>query len=158
MGEKFRIQHILENVRVGSGCITLVGSRSSMGLAISRIRDISNISRVLVGNSVLDSLETAVGKLDMVLAVGGVAITSLILTKVDIALVGILGINTIGVLILGVRVFVVGLRVSSVGCRGMVGGILGNGNGREGSKGNDGLEYRILRLKNLLWDLGLTGR
>ena len=49
---------------------------------LTLILDISNIARVSIGNIVGDNLGAAVRKGNTVLAVGGVAITSLILTKV----------------------------------------------------------------------------
>ena len=51
-------------------------------VCLTLILDISNIARVSIGNIVGDNLGAAVRKGNTVLAVGGVAITSLILTKV----------------------------------------------------------------------------
>ena len=51
-------------------------------VCLTLILDISNIARVSIGNIVGDNLGAAVRKGNTVLAIGGVSITSLILTKV----------------------------------------------------------------------------
>ena len=65
------------------------------------ILDIHDIARVGICSVVGDNLGAAVGKKDTVLAIGGVAITGLVGTKLDVVLVSILGIDTILVLVLG---------------------------------------------------------
>jgi hypothetical protein len=82
-------------------------------VGLARVGNISNISRVCIGNCVLDGLETTVGKLNMVLSVGGITIASLVLSKLDVVAVGILGINTVSVLVLGRSRFISGLIVST---------------------------------------------
>ena len=49
----------------------------------TRVLNISNISRVVISNSVGDSLGAAIRKKDIVLAIGSISITSFIVSKVN---------------------------------------------------------------------------
>merc|ERR1719331_2682812 len=71
----------------------LVG-RGGMRLSVARVLDISDIAGVVISDSVGDSLGAPVGEEDVVLAVGGIAITGLAGTEEDTVVV-ILGINTV---------------------------------------------------------------
>jgi hypothetical protein len=77
----------------------LVGSRTIVGLA--RVGNIGNVARVSISDTVPDGLDATVGKLDMVFTISGITITGLVLAKLDIVVVGVLGIDTISVLVLG---------------------------------------------------------
>ena len=100
----------------------VVGGRGSLvdrlmggisGLAL--ILHVHDIARVGISSVVGDNLGAAVGKKDAVLAVGGIAITGLIGTKLDVVVVAILGIDTILVLVLGGSLLICRLVVG--GCR-----------------------------------------
>ena len=110
---------------------SMVGSRLMVrGLAL--ILDVHHIARVAIGCVVGHNLCAAVREEDTVAALGGVAITGLLSTKVNIALVGVLGINTVLVSVVGLRGFVLGLVVAVamvLRCRGMVGRFMVNGSG-----------------------------
>lgn len=86
----------------------VVGGRGSLvdrlmgdisGLAL--ILHVHDIARVGISSVVGDNLGAAIREEDAVLAIGGVAITGLVGTKLDVVLVSILGIDTILVLVLG---------------------------------------------------------
>jgi len=85
------------------------GGRGIGGLAL--ILDIHHIARVAVSGVVGDNLSAAVGEEDAVRAVGRVAVTGLIGVKLDVALVAVLGVDTVLVLVLGGSVLVLGLVV-----------------------------------------------
>merc|ERR1712038_2236599 len=98
------------------------------GLAL--ILDVHRIARVAIGSVVGHNLGAAVREEDTVAALGGVAVTGLLSTEVNVALVGVLGINTVLVSVVGLRGFVLGLVVAVamvLGCRGMVGRFVVNG-------------------------------
>merc|ERR1719471_1355269 len=101
----------------------LVGRLWSIG-GFTLVLDIHHVSGVAISSVVGDNLGAAIGEEDTVLTIGGVAITGLVLTKLNIALVAILGINSVLVLVLG-RSILVGLvrgglvsRGRSIGGRG----------------------------------------
>ena len=75
---------------------------------LTLVPDISDVARVAVGNVVGHDLGPAVGKGDAVLAVGGIAVTGLVVGKVGL---GVVVGNTVVELVLGGLV-VVGLTVS----------------------------------------------
>ena len=59
----------------------------SVGLGVSTVCDIGDVARVVVGNGVGHGLDAAVGKKDMVLAVGGITVPSLVVAEVDAVVV-----------------------------------------------------------------------
>ena len=107
----------------------LVGRLWSIG-GLTLVLDIHHISGIAISSIVGDNLGAAVGEEDTVLAVGGVAITGLVGTKLNIVVVAILGINAILVLVLGGSLFVCRLVV---GRSGLVDGGRGIGVSRQGS-------------------------
>ena len=123
--------------------LSLVGGLVLGVLSLALILDISDVARVAILDSVGDDLGPAVGKGNTVLAVGGIAIPSLILAEVG-ARVVILNTVLVGV---GGRLVIGGLLV---GRGGLVGGSRGVGRGRgigestgnshEGGDGNEGLK------------------
>merc|ERR1719472_401823 len=98
-------------------------------LVVTSVLDIGNIARVVIGNMVGDSLGAAVGEEDIVGALGGIAITGLIGTEPHIAVVAVLGINSILVGVEGRSLLVGGGR-----------GIAGVGGGSHGGKSKEGDE------------------
>ena len=64
------------------------------------ILDVHHVARVGILSFVCDNLSATIGEEDVVRAIGGVAITSLLSTKLHIALVVVLGIDTICILVL----------------------------------------------------------
>jgi hypothetical protein len=82
-------------------------------VGLARIGNIGDIARVSISNAVLDGLDTTVGKLDMVLSVGRITITSLVLSKLDVVVVGVLSIDTISVFVLGRCRLIGGLIISA---------------------------------------------
>ena len=108
---------------------SMVGSGLMVG-GLALILDIHHVARVTIGSVVGHNLGAAVREEDMVAALCGIAITGLFSTEVNVALVGILGIDTILVSVMGLRVFVLGLVVAVamvLGCGGMVGRLVVNG-------------------------------
>ena len=91
---------------VGGGFVSrlMVG-----GLAV--ILDVHHVARVGILGLVGDNLGAAIGEENVVRAIGGVAITGLLSTELHIALVVVLGIDTISILVLGGSVLVGGLMV-----------------------------------------------
>lgn len=94
----------------------VVRSRSRVGLGsisgFTTVLDIGHIARVVISNMVGDGLDATIGQSNVVFAVGGVAVTSLVGTEVDA-----------GVIVLdGVSVLVVGGSFFVRGGGGMVGG------------------------------------
>jgi hypothetical protein len=83
-------------------------------VGLARIGNMGDVARVSISNAVLDGLNTTVGKLDMVLSVGRITITSLVLSKLDVVVVGVLSIDTISVFVLGRCRLIGGLMVSTV--------------------------------------------
>ena len=106
----------------------VVGSGLMVG-GLALILDVHHVARVAISSVVGHNLGTAVREEDMVAALGGIAITGLLSTKVNVALVAILGINTILVSIMGLGVLILGLvvAVAMVLGRGMVGRFVVNG-------------------------------
>ena len=82
---------------VGSG---MVGSGLMVG-GLALVLDVHHIARVGIGSVIGHNLGAAIRELDTVAALGGVAIASLLGTKVNITLVGVLGINTVLVSVMG---------------------------------------------------------
>ena len=73
----------------------LVGRGGLVGrLGVAGVLDIGDVARVVISDSVGDSLGAAVGEEDVVLAVGGIAVTVLLGAEEDTVVV-ILGINTV---------------------------------------------------------------
>ena len=79
-------------------------------MRLAGVLDIGNVARVSVIDVVGHSLKTTVGELNMVLALGGVAITALSGTKVEAVLIS----DTVLVGVMGSSGLIVGLMVSSV--------------------------------------------
>jgi hypothetical protein len=147
----------------------LLVATGHMGRSIVRVGHISNIARVGIGNGVLDRLEATVGKLDMVFTIGGVTITGLILAKLNLILVGINGMDTIGILVFGGSGLISGLMIRlgvgrcwvgvnrgvnwgvnwsmNWGVNGVRGTVIGDGNGHEGKEGNKNLKPEIMHVK-----------
>ena len=125
---------------VGRG--SLVGGLVLGVLSLALVLDISDVARVAVGDLVGDDLGPAVGKGNAVLAVGGIAVPSLVLAKVD-ARVAVL--NTI-LVVVGSGLVISGLLVGGgrlVGSRGVGRGRVSGesaGNSHEGGDGNEGLK------------------
>ena len=93
-------------------------------VGLARVGDISDVAGVVIGNIVGHGLDAAVGKGDMVLAVGGIAVTGLGGAKVHTRVV--IG-NSVSVVVVGGGVgVVVGVSVAVNG-GGMVGGAVGGG-------------------------------
>jgi hypothetical protein len=105
-------------------------------VGLARVGNISDIARVSIGNCVLDGLDATVGKLDMVFTVGRVSITGFALAKVHISFVGVLGIDTISILVLGRSRLVSTLSVGS-GSTTSLGE--GKGDGKKGRESNEDL-------------------
>jgi len=89
------------------------GGRGIGGLAL--VLDIHHIARVAISGVVGDNLGAPVGEEDAVRAIGGVAITGLLSTELNVAVVAVLGINAILVLVLGRGILVSGLMVGRGG-------------------------------------------
>jgi hypothetical protein len=164
-GSGSRVVHrfgVVHRLRVVGG---LLVDHGGVGMVVSRVGHISDIARVGIGNRVLDSLEATVGKLDMVFTIGGVTVTGLALAKLDILVIGVLGIDTISILILGGSGLISGLmiRLGVVGwCRvglypgvnwgvnGVRGTVIGNRNGHKGKEGNKNLKPEYGACVNIL--------
>merc|ERR1719323_1147942 len=125
--------------------LSLVGGLVLRVLGLALVLDISDVAREAVGDGVGDDLGPAVGKGNTVLAVGGIAIPSLVLAKVG-SRVAVL--NTVlevvgsGLIISGLLVGRGGLVGGSRGVgrgRGMVSSGESAGNSHEGRNGNEGL-------------------
>merc|ERR1711874_631514 len=82
----------------GGGLVSWLVDGGVGGLAL--VPDVHDVAGVAIGGVVGHDLGAAVGEEDTVLAVGGVAVTGLVLAKVHVALVTVLGLNSV-VLILG---------------------------------------------------------
>ena len=79
------------------------------GLAV--ILDVHHVARVSILGLVGDNLSAAIGEENVVRAIGGVAITGLLSTKLHIALVVVLGVDTICILVFWGSILVDGLMV-----------------------------------------------
>merc|ERR1712038_1260924 len=126
---------------LGLGVVSL-GVVDLMGLSVVGVLDVHDGARVLVGHIVGHGLEAAVREGDMVAAIGGVAVPGLVGTKLDGVGVGVVGIDSVLVLVLGRAVL--GLFVTAIaavlGLGGMVGGgVVGQGDGQEDGKGDEDL-------------------
>ena len=114
----------------------VVGGRGGLvsrgGLVVTSVLDIGNIARVVIGNSVGDSLGAAVGEEDVVGALGGIAITGLISAEPHVATIGLLGIDSILVGVEG--------RSLLVGRSGGIARVGGRGHGGESKEGDEGLK------------------
>ena len=132
-----------------SGGSSLVGGLVLGVLGHALVPDISNIAGVTISNVVGHNLGTAVGKGNTVLAVGGIAVTGLVLLEVSL---GVVVSDGIGVLVLGGLV-IGGLLVGG----GLVGGgggisragLVGSGNSHGGKSGDD----EELEHKNIIRNL-----
>ena len=150
---------------VGRG-MSLVAGLVLVVVGLTLVPDVHHIAGVAIGSVVADNLGPAVGKDNVVLAGGGIAIPVLVLAEAG-ARVAVL--NTVLVLV-GSRRVISGLMVGGLG--GMVGGgvvdrgsmvdsmvhggnmvdsmvgcsMVAKGNGREGSESNENLRkrYRIV--------------
>ena len=125
----------------GGRLVRILVNGGIRGLAL--ILDIHHIAGVAISGVVGDNLGAAVGEEDTVGAIGRVAITGLLSTELNVAIVGVLGINSILVLVLGRRILVLGLMV---GRGGFVGwgrlvGVRGSSHGDEGKEGDEGLQF-----------------
>ena len=109
------------------------------GLAL--VLDVHHIARVGVIGLVGDNLGAAVGEEDAVRAIGGIAVTGLLGTELNIALVVVLGIDAILVLILWGCILVGGLLVrgSEIVGQSRLVGFGGGSHSGEGENGNKGL-------------------
>ena len=124
-------------------------ARSISGMPF--VYNFSNVTGVGVSGMVSDNLGAAIRKEDAVLAIGGVAITGLVGTKLNIVVVAILGIHAVLVLILGGSLLVCRLVVGRSGLvdggwgirRRGVGGH-GRGRGGKGKEGNASLKQMIV--------------
>ena len=97
------------------------------------VLDIGNMAALTIGiRGVGDSLGTAVGKEDIVGALGGIAITGLICTKPHVTIVAILGIDSVLVGVEG--------RSLLVGRSGGIARVGGRGHGGESKEGDEGLK------------------
>ena len=108
-----------------------VGLGGDVGGGVARVAHISNVARVGIGNVVLDGLDAAIGKVDLVLASHSLAVGGLVLVEAG---AGVLIGNTV---LVGVRLgLVVRLLVmrGGMGSRGVVGAVLGDNGGHEGSE------------------------
>ena len=135
---------------LGGGLVrrgSLVGGLVLGVLSLALVLDISDVARVAVGNLVGDDLGPAVGKGNTVLAVGGIAVPSLVLAKVGARVVilntVLVGVSS-GLVISGLLVGRGGL----VGSRGISRGrgrVVGEsaGSGHEGRDGNEDLKSRL---------------
>ena len=92
-------------------------------MRLAGVLDIGNVARVSVIDVVGHSLKTTVGELNMVLALGGVAITALSGTKVEAVLIS----DTVLVGVVGGSGLIVGLMVASVDGGMMHGGVMDRG-------------------------------
>ena len=121
--------------------LSLVGGLVLGVLGLALVLDINDVARGGITDSVGDDLGPAVGKSNAVLAVGGIAIPSLVLAKVGTRVV-ILNTVLVGV---GSRLIISGLLVGRGGLvigrsRGISrGGMVSGGSSHEGS--NDGNEH-----------------
>ncbi len=88
----------------------------------ARVGHIGDVARVGVVHTVGHSLDAAVGESDVVLALGGIAITSLVLGKVGAGVVVVDG---------------VGILVDGGGIRGVAGAVGGRGAGGGGKGGSE---------------------
>jgi len=93
----------------GGRLVRILVNGGIRGLAL--ILDVHHIARVAISSVVGDNLGAAVGEEDAVRAVGRVAIAGLLGAELNIAIVGVLGIDAILVLVLGGRILVLGLMV-----------------------------------------------
>ena len=136
----------------------LVGGLVLGVLGLSLVSHISNISGVSISNGVGNDLDTAIGKVDTVLSVSGIAITGLVLLESSLAVVVSDG---VGVLVLW-GLIIVGLLVGSglVSGSGLVrgglvsrGGVIScggsSGGGHEGSDGDEALKKENKHYINL---------
>ena len=87
----------------GSGVVGLV-------MRLARVLDVGNVAGVGVVHVVVHGLETTVGELNMVLALGGVAVAALTSSEVEAVLIS----DTVLVGVVGGSGLVVGLMVASV--------------------------------------------
>jgi hypothetical protein len=107
------------------------------------VAHISIVAGLVISNSVGDNLGPAVGKGDTVRSAGGISVALLVLGKVDMGVV--IG-NSIAVGV-GSRLVVLrlGLVVDGPGCiRWGRSGMVGEGNGHEGSNGDEELLKKTL--------------
>merc|ERR1719288_546475 len=105
---------LVDGLMVGWG---LMGSRLMVG-GLALVLDVHHIARVAISSVICHNLGAAIREEDMVATLGGVALTGLFSSEVNIALVGVLGINAILVSIMGLRGFVLGLMVAATMVRG----------------------------------------
>merc|ERR1712038_1768208 len=93
---------------VGSG---MVGSRLVVrGRAL--VLDVHHVAGVGIGSVVVHNLGAAVGEEDAVVASGGVAVALLISTELHVVAIGVCGINTVLVSVVGLGGLVLRLMVA----------------------------------------------
>ena len=132
------------------GARSVLGSRGMVAgrLGVFGVADISHVARVGIVNVVLHSLDTAVRKGNVILALGGIPVTGLHLAKVG---AGVVVLNGILIVVLG-WLFLIGGAMAiggggAVGWTGMrarlvvggAGGVVGDTEAQEGRKGNENL-------------------
>ena len=99
-------------------CRLMVNWSMMVIMCFSTIFHISNISRIVISNIVVDSLGTAIRQKHMVLAIGGIAITVFFLSEMKTSIIVF---DSISVIVMGRMALVMGLMFGRmVGCRGMV--------------------------------------
>ena len=127
----------------GSSLVSRSGFVSGSGmvfLSISRVLDISDISRVTISNGISHSLGTTIRQQNAVLSVGGISVTRFLLVEIDTVVIIVDG---IGVSVVG-GFFMVG-RGGFIGGGGMVDGswpvsVVSGGKG-QASECNKSLHY-----------------
>ena len=143
---------------LGSRLVGGLGSGVVLGvLGLTLVLDISDVAGVAVSNIVGDDLGPAVGKGNAVLAVGGVPVPVLVLAEVgarvavlNAILEAVRGGLIVGGLVVGRLGLVVGRLGLVVGGRGgvvgglvvLMGSVVAEGNGREGSESDEDLKMR----------------
>ena len=99
------------------------GSVVGLVMRLAGVLDVGNVAGVSVVNVVGHGLETTVGELNMVLALGGIAVTALSGSEVEAVLIS----DTVLVGVVGGSGLIVGLMVASVDGGMMHGGVMDRG-------------------------------
>merc|ERR1719507_1349632 len=99
---------------VGGGMMDggMVGSGLVVG-GLALVLDVHHVARVGIGGVVVHNLGAAVWEEDAVVASGGVAIAGLIGTKLHVVAIGVSGIDTVLVSVMGISGLVLGLMVAA---------------------------------------------